>query len=101
MVAVSGQDGDLAPQGAFPHGKTANSGGPTAAGQTARGVGRIGIASLGSRPSSRRGALERMVTRSLASVHVENFSGHESRRIQVHHRIHDIGHFPHSTHRMQ
>ena len=34
-----------------------------------------------------------MVAGGLASVHVENFSGHESRRVQVHDSIDDLRYF--------
>jgi hypothetical protein len=44
--------------------------------------------------------LDRMVTGRLSSVDVENFSSHESRRVQVHYRVHDVRHFSHSAHRM-
>jgi AcrR family transcriptional regulator len=44
--------------------------------------------------------LDRMVTGRLSSVDVENFPSHESRRVQVHYRVHDVRHFSHSAHRM-
>ena len=44
--------------------------------------------------------LDRMVTGRLSSVDVENFPGHETRRVQVHDRVHDIRLFSHSAHRM-
>ena len=44
--------------------------------------------------------LDRMVTGRLSSVDVENFPSHESHRVQVHHRVHDVRHFSHSAHRM-
>jgi hypothetical protein len=44
--------------------------------------------------------LDRMVTGGLSSVDVENFPSHESRRVKVHYRVHDIRLVAHSAHRM-
>jgi hypothetical protein len=44
--------------------------------------------------------LNRMVTGGLPSIDVKNFSSDESRRVQVHYRVHDVRHFAHSAHRM-
>ena len=44
--------------------------------------------------------LDHMVTGRLSSVDVENFPGHETRRVQVHDRVHDIRLFSHSAHWM-
>src|SRR5580704_17404404 len=51
-------------------------------------------------PSLKTSLLDRMVTAGLSSVDVENFSSHESRRVQVHYRVHDVRHFSHSADRM-
>ena len=45
--------------------------------------------------------LKCMVAGCLPSVHVENFSSYESRRVQIHHGVNDVRRFSHSTHRMQ
>ena len=44
--------------------------------------------------------LDRVVAGCLPSVHVENLSRHESRRVQVHHGLDDIVGFSHPLHRM-
>lgn len=105
----TGQDGDLPPAGTLPHRKNREpwrnnvANGTAVMGRRDRRLKRslVGRQNCTWLIPPGRDVLNRMVTGGLASVNVENFSSHESRRIQVHHRINDIRHFSHSTHRVQ